>query len=158
MRLSMTQQTKKPLWKCPRCSARFVTANSWHSCGKNTLKVLFAKSDPHVIRVFRRFEKLVRSCGRVTMIPQKTRVAFMVRVRFAGAYPRKSHLLCGLGLPRRIRHPKLVKYQAYAPHFRGHLFRIDSEKDFDNRFLSLLRESYGVGTQEYLKKSKVRIS
>ncbi|MBI4428644.1 MAG: hypothetical protein HY562_05960 [Ignavibacteriales bacterium] len=150
----VSDNIKKPLWRCPKCGAKFVTSNIWHSCGKHTLKELFAKSDPHVLRLFRTFEKLVRACGRVTMIPRKSSVVFMVRVRFAGAYPRKSYLLCGLGLPRKVRHPKLVKYQAYASHFQGHLFRIDSEKDFDGHFVSLLRESYGVGTQKYLKNKR----
>lgn len=151
---SMTYQAKRPLWKCPKCGARFVIANMWHSCGKYSLRELFSKSDPHVFRLFRKFERLVRACGRVTMIPQKTRVVFMERDRFAGAYPRKSYLICGIGLPRKIRHPKLVKYEAYAPHFRGHLFRIELEKDFDADFAALVHESYGVGTQEYLKKEK----
>ncbi|MGH9972245.1 MAG: hypothetical protein ACREBG_31245 [Pyrinomonadaceae bacterium] len=48
---------------------------------------------------------MVRACGPVRTIPQKTRVVFQVRVRFAGCYPRKSHLLCGFALPRRVTIP-----------------------------------------------------
>lgn len=86
------------------------------------------------------------------MIPQKTRVVFQVRVRYAGAYPRKSYLLCGFALPRRIHHPKLVSYTKYASHFQGHLFRIDSAKDLDADIKKWIREAYSVGAQEHLEK------
>jgi len=26
-----------PLWTCPRCGAKLVTKNLWHSCGRATL-------------------------------------------------------------------------------------------------------------------------
>ena len=48
-----------PLWKCPKCGAKFKT--------------------------FQKFKRMEESCGPATMIPQKTRVVFMVRMRFAGA-------------------------------------------------------------------------
>ena len=86
----MAARKLRPLWRCPKCGARFVTRNMWHSCGKFTLETLFAKSEPQVLPLFKKFAALVRRCGRVTMIPQKTRVVFMDRVRFAGACPRKD--------------------------------------------------------------------
>jgi hypothetical protein len=48
----------------------------WHSCGKFSLDDLFARSQPHVRRIFDKFAKMVRACGPVHMIPQKTRVVF----------------------------------------------------------------------------------
>mgnify|MGYP001595117260 CR=1 FL=1 len=141
----------RPLWKCPKCGARFVTRNLWHSCGKHTIKELFSKSEPQVLKLFRKFEEMVRSCGRVTMIPQKTRVVFMVRVRFAGAYPRKNHLLCAFALPRKVSHPQLCKYEPYARHFQGHFFKIESQNQLDTRIRRWLKEAYGVGEQKYLR-------
>ena len=84
------------LWTCPKCGAQFISKNLWHSCVKG-LKIadLFAKSEPQVLQVFRKFEKLVRACGPVTRIVQKSRVVFMVRVRFTGGYPRKQYFDCG---------------------------------------------------------------
>lgn len=83
----------KRLWRCPRCGERFVTRNLWHSCGKHTYKEIFARSEPHVAKLFRKFAAMVRKCGPVRIYPQKTRIVCMTRVRFAGCYPRKSHLL-----------------------------------------------------------------
>ena len=141
-----------PLWRCPKCGERFITANMWHACGQYGLKELFARSEPHVLKLFRRFEKMVRACGPVRMIPQKTRVVFQVRVRFAGAYPRKNHFLCGFALPYRAKDPRFVKIEDYAPHFRGHLFRVATEADLDDQIQQWLHESYKVGTQEVLQR------
>jgi hypothetical protein len=147
---------KKALWRCPKCGARLVTRNMQHSCGIFTLKQLFAKSEPQVYRIFKKFRSMVNATGRVTMIPQKTRVAFMVRVRFAGAYPRKSYLLCAFALPRRCTDKRIFKIEQYAPHFVGHFMRIDSEGQLDAQVQRWLNEAREVGTREALAKKNTR--
>jgi len=32
----------RPLWTCPTCGERFISANLWHSCGRRTYDRLFA--------------------------------------------------------------------------------------------------------------------
>jgi hypothetical protein len=119
---------------------------------------LFARSEPHVLPLFKKFEKMVRACGPVRMIPQKTRVVFQVRVRFAGAYPRKSYFLCGFALPYRSTDPRFVKIENYAPHFQGHLFRVASAADLDEQVQRWLHESYEVGAQNFLNKKESRVA
>jgi hypothetical protein len=138
-----------PLWKCPKCGERFVTKNMWHSCGKFTLEALFARSEPHVPRLFNKFPEMIPKCGPVTMIPQKTRVVFQVRVRFGGCYPRKSHLQCALALPRVDDDPRFFKTERYGAHFIGHYFRVHSEADLDEDVQRWMRESYEVGAQRH---------
>jgi len=142
----------RPLWKCPKCGERFVTRNMWHSCGKFTLEALFARSEPHVFGLFNKFAGMVSSCGSVTVIPQKSRVVFQVRVRFAGCYPRKSHLICSLALPRVLDDPRFFKIEEYASHFIGHSFRVYSEADLDSDVQEWLREAYEVGGQKRVKR------
>lgn len=142
----------KPLWRCPKCRERFVTANIWHSCGKYRLEALFNRSEPQVLEYFREFEQMVRKCGPVRMIPQKTRVVFQVRVRFASCYPRRSYLLCSVALPRTITNPRFVKIEKFAAHFIGHHFHISSKEGLDAEVQDWLFESYAVGAQEHLKK------
>ena len=146
----------RPLWRCPECGEKFVTKNLWHSCGKHTLEELFARSDAHVLPLFKKFAKMVRACGPVRMIPQKTRVVFQVRVRFAGAYPRKSYFLAGFALPYRAEDPRFIKIENYAPHFQGHLFRVATEADLDNKVQRWLKESYRAGAQDFLTKRESR--
>jgi hypothetical protein len=106
----------KPLWKCPKGGDRFTGRNMWHSCGKFTLKALFARSEPRVRKIFRKFAKMARACGPVHMIPQKTRAVFQVRMRFAGAMPRKSHLICHFILARKIKNARFQKIETFSPH------------------------------------------
>jgi hypothetical protein len=143
-----------PLWKCPKCGERFVTKNMWHSCGKFTLEELFARSEPHVFDLFNKFAEMMRKCGPVTMIPQKTRVVFQVRVRFGGCYPRKSHLQCALALPRVDDDPRFFKVEQFAPHFIGHHFRLYSEADLDQDVQRWMCEAYEVGAQKHLKSKR----
>ena len=141
-----------PLWRCPKCGERFITKNMWHSCGKYTLEALFARSGPHVVQLFNKFAEMISASGPVTMIPQKTRVVFQVRVRFGGCYPRKSHLLCSLALPRVDDDPRFFKVEKYAPHFIGHSFRVYSEADLDADVQRWMREAYEVGEQKHLER------
>lgn len=139
---------QRPLWRCPKCGERFITANMWHTCGRFTLKDLFSRSEPSVQRLFRRFARMVRACGPVRMIPQKSRVVFQVRVRFAGCQPRKSYLVCSVALPRRVENPRFTKITPYGRYFVGHQFHIHRETELDEEVQSWLHESYRVGAQE----------
>lgn len=77
---------QRPLWTCPKCGARLVTRNLWHSCGRFTLEDLFAKSHSGALALARGSVELFRSLGDVQVIPQKTRLVCVARVRFAGLF------------------------------------------------------------------------
>lgn len=122
----------------------------WHSCGKFSLDDLFVRSEPHVLKLFRQFAKMVRACGPAHMIPQKTRVVFQVRMRFAGASPRKSHLLCHFILPRKIDSERFYKIETFNPRCHAHYLRVMEEADLDADVARWLREAYEIGKQKYL--------
>jgi len=149
----MARASLPPLWTCPRCGAKFVSANMSHSCGRWELGALFAKSDPHVFELFQKFRRMVKDCGRSTMIPQKTRVVFMVRMRFAGATVRRSHLRIGLILERPLPpEPRLVETLAAAPRCYAHYFRIERADQLDESIAALIREAYDSGTQKNFQR------
>jgi Domain of unknown function (DUF5655) len=149
----MKRDRLPPLWTCPKCGAKFVSANMWHSCGRYRLVDLFARSQPHVFEVFQKFRRMVKSCGPVTMIPQKTRVVFMVRMRFAGATVRKTNLRVGLILERRLsRDPRLEKVESFSPSCHGHYFRIDRADQLDDAMLGWIREARDCGTQKHFER------
>ena len=141
-----------PLWRCPKCGERFVTRNLWHACGKFSLRVLFAGCEPQVFAAFRKFRKMMRSCGHLRVIPQKSRIVFQVRVRYGGCIPRKSFLLCGLALPRRVRDKRIFEVIEFGPHFILHRFRVRHPDELDAQVQLWMRESYAVGQQKYLRR------
>jgi hypothetical protein len=94
------EETLPGLWVCPRCAARLISRNLWHSCGQFTLDVLFAKAAPATLDLARKYVAMLHSLGDVQVIPQKTRLVCVARVRFAGLYPRKDGFLASFALHR----------------------------------------------------------
>ena len=138
------------LWTCPECGHRFVTRNMWHSCSNYPLEHHFEGSSPIVRQTFDRFVNVIESVGPVAVIPQKTRIAIQVKVRFAGCVVRKRWLLANLWLTRRVDHPTLRRTTEFGPESFGHQFRLDSPDDIDQSFQDLVRESYRVGLREHI--------
>ncbi len=122
----------------------------WHSCGKVSLDDLFCRSEPHVAKLFRKFARMVRACGPVHMIPQKTRVVFQVRMRFTGAMPRKSHLICHFILSRKIESKCFHKIETFNPRCHAHYLRINDKTDLDGDVARWLKEAYEVDGQKFL--------
>lgn len=142
----------RPLWTCPECGHRFVARNVWHSCSRYTLDPHFEGRAPIVRELFDRFLEMIQACGRVTVIPQKTRIAIQARVQFAGAMPRKQYLLVALWLTRRAEHPSLVRAETFGPRSYGLHFRLEQPEDLDDAFVDLVREAHAVGNQEHLAR------
>jgi hypothetical protein len=123
----------------------------WHSCSRYRLSYHFKGKEPIVRKLFDRYLALVESFGPVTVIPQKTGIAFQVRVRFAGAYARKNWLGGGLWLKRRVEHPLFCRIESVTPKDHIHRFRLTSLADLrDQNLKAFLREAYAVGCQEHL--------
>jgi hypothetical protein len=129
---------------CPRCGARLVTANLWHSCVQLTLEDLFAKSTPRALDVARTYVEMLRGLGDVQVLPQKTRLTCVARVRFAGLAPRKDGFLATFALHRWIDSPRIVQRQEYGPRWRIHTVRVTSGDDLDEELRAWLQESHDV--------------
>ena len=137
-------RSQPPVWTCPKCGARLVTRNLWHSCGRFTLEALFARSDPAVLRLAARFVDVLRTLGDVQVIPQKTRLVCVARVRFAGLTPRKDHFVGSFALHRWLTSPRVIRRQDYGPAWRMHFVPIRSEDDLDDELRAWLQESHDV--------------
>lgn len=140
---------KRPLWQCPECGHKFVTPNIWHSCSHYPLSYHFKGKNALVREIFDAYLELVEGFGPVTVIPQKTRIAFQGRVRFAGAVTRKHWLECTLWLKRRVEHPMFYKIEKLSARDHIHSFRLNCIEDLQDRQLRLLlKEAYAVGQQQ----------
>jgi hypothetical protein len=144
---------KGELWRCPACREGFTTKNQWHACGTFDIDALFARSDPIVRRLYEAFLAAVRECGPVTVIPQKSRIALQVRMRFAALIPQKSALRGHLVLAERRASPLFEKIETYSPRDHLHVFRLRSEDALDSHFRGLIREAYAVGRQDHLRRA-----
>jgi hypothetical protein len=103
-----------------------------------------------VRRLYERFLALVRDCGDVTVIPQKSRIALQARMRFAALMPQKRSLKGHLVLARRRPSPRISKIETYSPRNHLHAFTLTAESELDAEFRDLIGEAYRVGCQEHL--------
>jgi len=140
---------------CARCGVRLLTKNLWHSCGTFTLEGLFPKSEPAVVDLARRYVALLYSLGDVQVIPQKTRLICVARVRFAGLQPRQDGFLARFALHRWLDSPRIVKTEDYGPRWRIHLVPVLAESDLDDELRAWLQESHDmVGMQSDLRRER----
>jgi hypothetical protein len=142
-----------PLWTCPACGARLVSRNLWHSCGRFTLDALFADANAGVLDLARRYVAVLQSLGDVQILPQKTRLVCVARVRFAGLYPQKTGFLAYFALQRWLTGTRIVKTEDYGPRWRLHFVRVRSDADLDDELRAWLQESHDtVGVQRDLRR------
>lgn len=146
------RRTDRPLWTCPRCGRPFVTRNLSHSCEVHTLDEPFAGKPAHVRALFDRVHQTVETFGPVTLVPYRDRVAFMVRVRFAGVRPRQRWVDVDFWLTRRMQSPRLLKVETLSPYTHIHSARVSGAADVDSELAGWLREAYAVGCQEHLRE------
>lgn len=85
------------------------------------------------------------------MLPEKTRIAFHVRMSFAQVTPRQRWLDGHVVLARRLEHPRFRKIETFSPRNHVHHFRLLTLQDIDADFRSWIREAYRVGAQEHLR-------
>jgi len=73
------------------------------------LRQHLAGKSPLAIALFRRFAKLVKRCGPVRVVPEKTRIAFQVRMSFAAVSLRQDRIVGHVVLARRLEKPRFTK-------------------------------------------------
>jgi hypothetical protein len=93
----------------------------------------------------------IKAIGPVRVLPEKTRIAFQVRMSFAQATPRTRWLDGHVVLARRLEHPRFRSIQTISPRNHVHVFRLTSLADIDNEFRGWLAEAYQVGEQRHLE-------
>jgi len=103
-----------------------------------------------VRRTFDRLLTVLRSMGPVTVVPQTTRIALMVDVRFAHLVVRQASVDLGLWLTRRAEHPRMRRVETLGPRTHVLTIRLERPGDVDPALRSLLRESYAIGRRQHL--------
>lgn len=148
---------RRPLWQCPRCGHRFVTKNLWHSCLDVDVATHFVGRPPVLRRLYRAWLAFVRKQGgAVSVSPNRTRIAFMADVRFAGRSVLKDRVRCSLALARPDRDARFVQVKEEVPGWRAHRFDLATPADLrllDAWLARRVRESWHeFGMRKRLRK------
>jgi hypothetical protein len=148
----MDQTGDDELWTCPDCGRAFANRNQTHSCNNLTDLGRHLAGKPPVIReIFEAFLARVEAIGPCIVMPQKTRIAFQVRMSFAQLTARQHWIDGHLVLARREEDWTRGKITTYSPGNHTHEFRLASPADLDETFQRHLEMAYAVGRQEHLK-------
>ena len=153
----MPRSSKKlpPLWRCPECDRGFANRNQSHSCSNVSLQSHFTGKSAHVRHIFDALTEMIRKCGPVKVLPEKTRIAFQVRMSFIAVQVRRNHLIGHFVFARRVESPRFLRVETFSPRNHLHAFRLDSLAELDDEFGAWIREAYAVGEQKHLiKKAK----
>jgi len=140
------------LWRCPDCSRDFANRNQSHFCGRHALEAHFEGRSTEVLALFRRFVALARKCGPVRILPEKSRIAFQVRMSFAALMLRRSHIVGHLVLASRQPRAFFPRIDTISRRNHVHHFVLRRPEDFGHDFSELVRAAYQVGEQKHLEE------
>jgi hypothetical protein len=84
------------------------------------------------------------------VIPEKTRIAFQVRMSFAQVTPRQQWLDGHVVLSRRVESARFRKIETLSPRNHVHAFRLTQINEIDDEFRAWMSEAYRVGEQQHL--------
>ncbi|HSA54314.1 MAG TPA: DUF5655 domain-containing protein [Gemmatimonadaceae bacterium] len=140
----------RPLWRCRTCGREFANANQTHACGTHDLEHHFSGKPAGVRELYEAVVSAIREIGPVRVLPEKTRIAFQVRISFAQVTPRRGWIDGHVILARRLEHPRFRKVETFSPRNHLHAFRLHDPDEVDDEFRAWLREAYAVGEQRHL--------
>ena len=141
---------RDPLWRCPECGREFANRNQSHACGRYDLEHHFCGKPPAIRALFDDVVAALCDLGPMRVLPEKTRIAFQVRMSFAQVTPKARWLDGHVVLARRLEHPRFRRIETISPRNHVHSFRITSPREIDAEFKAWLVEAYQVGEQRHL--------
>ncbi len=142
----------KPLWTCPACNRQFANQNQSHACARYTLAEHLEGKSPEVVAPYRHLEALIQCLGPVIVTPEKTRIAFQVRMSFAAVMLKRQWIDGHVVLARRLESPRFRRIETISPRNHVHSFRLTCVEEMDEEFIVWLKEAYQVGEQRHLEK------
>ncbi len=139
---------------CPSCERPFANRNQQHACGRYDLASHFAGKDARIRAVFDAVSARIRRIGPVRILPEKTRIAFQVRMSFAQLTPRRNWVDGHVVLARRLEHPRFRRIDTISARNHVHHFRLEGIQEVDAELDAWLKEAYAVGEQRHLDRQR----
>ncbi|HEV2028441.1 MAG TPA: DUF5655 domain-containing protein [Candidatus Dormibacteraeota bacterium] len=132
----------RAMWTRPDCGRSFANRNQSHFCSQVRLDEHFEGREPNVVATFEGLIAAPRKSGPVTVLPEKTRIAFQVRMSFAAF------------TLRRLERPRFRRIDFISPRNQVQVFRLHEPTDVDAEVEGWLAEAYSVGRQEHFSAKR----
>lgn len=147
------KQRSKPMWICPQCGRAFANAHQSHACARHTLTEHLEGKPVWIIALYRQLEAVIQSIGPVIVVPEKTRIAFQVRMSFAAVMLKQRWIDGHVVLARRLDSPRFRRIESISPRNHVHVFRLSSPEEIDAEPTAWIAEAYLVGEQRHLRST-----
>ena len=138
------------MWRCLKCGREVANRNQSHACGRYTLASHFRGKPSAVRAIFDKLLAAARKNGPVTVLPEKTRIAFQVRMSFAAFVIRRNWVDGHVVLARRLKNKRFRRIETFSPRNHLHAFRFEKIDEVDADVSAWLAEAYRVGQQRHL--------
>jgi hypothetical protein len=124
-----------------------------HGCGEYPVDGFFWEKPAETRVLYDALVRVIGEQGPFEPVPTKTRITFMVRVRFTAVnrVRRDGSLVCHLWLKRRVESPRFTKVELLGRSDWVHHLVLRSEADLDEELRAWMREAYDVGRQTHLQ-------
>ena len=132
----------EPLWKCHDCGREFANRNQFRFCSNISLEDHFAGREPQVVTTFNRLLSAAERSGPVKVLPEKTRIAFQVRMSFAAFSLRRRWVDGHVVLARRLESPRFRRIDFISPRNQVHVFRLQEPAEVDAEVERRVAEVY----------------
>jgi hypothetical protein len=116
------------------------------------LKRHFEGKPPVIKQLYKLLVTRIRQCGPVIILPEKTRIAFQVRMSFAAVQVRASRIVGHLVLAERQERPFFHRIDSISRRNHVHHFRLETPDDLNEEFCQLITKAYAVGQQKHLER------
>lgn len=120
-----------------------------HACGSCTVEGFLKGKSAAARALWDSLVDLVRTCGDFEFAPAKTRVAFMVRVRFMAVTSVSDRgITFHIWLRQRVESPRFFRIDHPSSNAFIHWARVTSSDQLDDELRELICASYRVGNGE----------
>lgn len=138
------------MWTCPRCRASFVTRNLSHSCVTMSVREFFASRPKGGVILAKALIKEVRKLGPVKLHPVKTRIALMLKVRFAAIYRFSEESIRGhIWLKERHATNRFERIEKLGRTDYLYHFVVSRDRPIDDELLRFFAMAYAIGRREH---------
>ncbi|MGH7968201.1 MAG: DUF5655 domain-containing protein [Limisphaerales bacterium] len=93
----------------------------------------------------------IRRSGPVRILPEKTRIAFQVRMSFAAIQVQSSKIVGHLVLAHRHEHQCFHRIDLISRHNHVHHFKLQKPQDLTEALCQFIEMAYAVGQQKHLR-------
>ena len=138
------------MWTCPLCGRSYAIRNQTHACLDLSADQYLADKGPLARSVYESVHAALEACGDFRVHAQKTRIAFISRMSFAGISATKSRVDLSIIMPTPIDDRRIRKLFLYGPTSWGHTLRITDPREIDSQVRGWLCEAWRRGNQETL--------